>query len=393
MKPVRIILLLVVLAAAAVGAGFWLAGWQFAHVRPLQKSDSEIGIDYPMSGIEFVRTSRSPRNESGADRSTAEGPSATPRSLVQRLLLDGDQAKLSRQQVEAYLAQERRSAHSLVAASRLLDDDKWLHEAAERFPNDPLVQLAMLQTDLPLEARWDWIDALVAVEPDNALGHYAAAREHFVAGDFEAAIEELQVASACSIFDDHGNALVSEMAATYRSAGYDPVEAGFLARLTSPIVAGGVLRDIGNTIVRPLRQQADLALQAGDQAGAESLLNHGMDLAFDLAAPSKDSPAPAMISELMGFAVERRMLADLDLESVVPGEVELSVGQRLLQIEQRTRDIKATSNDSIDLLLAATQADQRMYMQKLITDGEMEAFAWLQQKYAGGAQRNSAARQ
>lgn len=395
MKPFRIAMLLLALAAAAAGVGFWLASRTPSLGKAGGPADTDAEeFDFPRSQLEFARASRaSAVSPTHGSRGSGEPSATVSPSLVQRMVLNGEGAKLTRQQVETFLGQTGRSAHSLIAARWLLGDDAFVFEAAERFPQDPVVQLAMLQTELPAEARWDWIDALIEAEPDNALGHYAAAREHFRAGEHEEAIAELLGASAASMFDDHGEELVASLAAAYRSAGHDPQSAEFLARLTSPIVAGGVLQDFSGSIVKPLKQQADLALESGNPELAQRLLAYGMDLALDLSAPSKNGPAPAMVSEMMGFAVERRILSSLDLDALVPGETAVTVGQRLEQIGKRSDAIRAAAQDVTDLLLAATPADQAIYIQKFLAEGEMRALEWLGQKYPAAVRRSSTTRQ
>ena len=78
----------------------------------------------------------------------APAPGVLPNELEQtnafaRLLNnDGKPPKLSRAQVEAYVAENRRSAESLLAAFRLTHDRALLQEAAEKYPNDPRVHYA-----------------------------------------------------------------------------------------------------------------------------------------------------------------------------------------------------------------------------------------------------------
>src|SRR5471030_2060891 len=66
--------------------------------------------------------------------------------------------KLSREQVEAWLAKYNRNAMSLLAAFRSSGDTNYLNEAATNFPNDPRVELAVLAHDeFPAERR-KWLD-------------------------------------------------------------------------------------------------------------------------------------------------------------------------------------------------------------------------------------------
>jgi hypothetical protein len=66
-----------------------------------------------------------------------------PANAFARLLNnDGKPPELSRAQIEAYLAANRRSAESLLAAFRLTGDRALLQEASEKYPNDAHVNYA-----------------------------------------------------------------------------------------------------------------------------------------------------------------------------------------------------------------------------------------------------------
>ena len=68
-------------------------------------------------------------------------PEAPPENARATNLLDrlinGDGAKLTPEQIGAFLAANHRCAESLLAASRASDDPAYLKEAKERFPDNP----------------------------------------------------------------------------------------------------------------------------------------------------------------------------------------------------------------------------------------------------------------
>jgi hypothetical protein len=103
-----------------------------------------------------------------------------PTNAFTQMVSNGKDAKLSLAQLEAYLAENRRSAESLVTAFRLTDDRALLLEAAEKFPRDPRVNFAgwfatLRNRDASPEERRQWLDAFKQSAPDNALANYLSA--------------------------------------------------------------------------------------------------------------------------------------------------------------------------------------------------------------------------
>ena len=69
---------------------------------------------------------------------------------------------------ERKIAANRRNAESLLVAARLTGDQSLLHEAMEKFPNDPRVDFdAWLGSASPEEKR-KWLDIFKQSAPDNA---------------------------------------------------------------------------------------------------------------------------------------------------------------------------------------------------------------------------------
>src|SRR5215831_10605227 len=82
-----------------------------------------------------------------------------PTNLFTRLV-NGDVPKLSPEQIDTYLTQNKRNAESLLAAFRASSDTAYLKEAEEKFPNDPRVAYAAIfKCDSP-EERSQWLDRL-----------------------------------------------------------------------------------------------------------------------------------------------------------------------------------------------------------------------------------------
>jgi hypothetical protein len=78
-----------------------------------------------------------------APRLSARAPQTEPEpdvrstNLLARWLKGEEMPKLTAEQVESYLAANRRSAGSLLAAFQATGDKRLLQEAKEKYPNEP----------------------------------------------------------------------------------------------------------------------------------------------------------------------------------------------------------------------------------------------------------------
>ena len=107
--------------------------------------------------------------------------------------------RVARDRVEAWLASRGRDAAGLVGAWDMTGDEALLMEAAERFPGDPRVCVAMIWKLLENgEDAREWVDRLAAAEPQNPGALYLRAAAQHKAGASEEAIATLKGAVALS---------------------------------------------------------------------------------------------------------------------------------------------------------------------------------------------------
>jgi len=128
-----------------------------------------------------------------------------------------------RVEINAYLTLKERGADSLITAYSLTDDTNFLKEAAERYPDNSHVQLAVLRADLFPENRRHWLEAFKQSAPDNALASYLAAQEYFKAGQTDQVIAELTEAGGKSAMDTYWLDMSQARAEAYKSAGFAPL--------------------------------------------------------------------------------------------------------------------------------------------------------------------------
>jgi hypothetical protein len=102
-----------------------------------------------------------------------------------------------REPAARWLDARGRDAAGLLAIWDLCRDADLLYEAASRFPNDPRVCRAMVEscTGQPDRALF-WIEKLIALEPGNPEGNYLKAWALFAKDDTDGALTALRAATA-----------------------------------------------------------------------------------------------------------------------------------------------------------------------------------------------------
>lgn len=304
-----------------------------------------------------------------ASSSTREAP-ATNSSLLERLL-KGDSVKITVAQLQGYLAQNKRDAESLLTASRLTDDLALLREAAQRFPNDPRVQLDLAMRSNSDAERQRAIAALVTADPANALGNYLAAGEAFNANNPDEAVRQLDDANARAALDDYMMLNVQSAEDAYLAAGYDAVSAKAVAMFGSSLGHATKLRELGVK----MSDLAKLYASHGDVDSAQAISEMGIALGQRI----QSSMSKFLISDLVGMSIEKRFLEGLDPSSVMDSQG-VTVQQRLAQIAehkalvgQLSRSVDPTSSQWSPQILT-------QYLERVKVFGEVAAMQWLQGK-------------
>lgn len=338
---------------AAVGViALW--GWKMAEAPPVEVA----GITHKPMALKAPRT---PAPRVAPPGSSSEPPPSVPlkpEGPLARLFANPNQAfRLQADQLQAYLAINKRNAESLLAASRLTGEMAFLQEAARNFPADPAVQLELaLRSEVP-EERQRALEALRQVDPDNALADHLSAFEHLRAGDPEAAFSDLICAAAKSRLDTYAPAAIQSSEEAYLAAGFTPVEAKAAAMLGLP-----------SREVDPLQKLAEqlAALQTaysadGDAASAEAVRQMGHALSQQL-----QSDAKSIIHEVVGMSTEQQFLDPAN------------AAMRQQELQHRFDGLMSLSSHPKmrDLMLGGSTADISLYLDRNKLYGEEAAIRW-----------------
>jgi tetratricopeptide (TPR) repeat protein len=309
-------------------------------------------------------SARSPQTEPEADvRST---------NLLARWIKGEEMPKLTPEQIESYLAANRSSAETLLAAFQASGDKRWLHEAKEKYPNDPSVAfMALARSDTPDDRR-QWLDTLKRVAPDNALADYLSANDYLKAGHADEAVRELAAANAKPKLSDYWVERVQNVEEAYRSAGYSQAEAKAVALSSLQLPQLAQFKQLAQSVM-------DLAAsyrQAGDEASAQAALQTGLNLGQRL-----NTGQSTAIQDLVGMAVERLALSAMDPASPY-GTGGQTVKHRIDDLSQQRKAIKALNQTTEGLLPNLSEQDLVTYFDRLKVFGESPTLQWLVAKYA-----------
>jgi hypothetical protein len=359
----------------AVAAALLLVG---LIVRRTSESNPASEDAKAISTNHFAKT-HPPASRIQAATAPLEAPPEEPRAtnLIARLFKNGEAPKLTAEQIESYLATNRRNPESLLAAFRVTKDKAFLKEAQEKFPHDPRVNFNAvafaLHEDAPSEERLQSAEAFKQSAPDNAMANYLSALACFKSGRTDQAVQEVVAASGKAKFEDYSMDFIQAAEEAYRSAGYSDAESKAIAltQLLLPHLAELKQVSVG------LGDLAKSYRQAGDEASAGIALQLVMDLGQHLQHPSGFN---TIIGDLVGKAIERNALNALDPAGAY-GTSGQTVQARLDEIESQRASTKALVQQSSPLLEAMSEQDSSSYFEREKLFGETAALQWALEKY------------
>ena len=319
-----------------------------------------------------AKSQRSPRPPATASAPEPKSDDPPITNLSADLLSGKETPRLTRAQIDSYLAENHRSAESLLTAFRLSGDRDLLKEAVEKAPHDPRVALTALFKSESPEERRQWLDTFKQSAPDNALPNYLSALDYFKAGQPDEAARELLAASARPKFQDYSMDFIQTAEEAYRAAGYPGLEAKAIATWSLEIPQFEQFRQLGDS----LAEMAKSYRQADDETSAQTALQLGLGLGQRLAS----EPAP-LLQELVSLTVQNQILSAMDPASTY-GDGGQTVKNRMDEIAQQRAVIKGLAQQTEGLLQVMSEPDAASFYDRLKTFGEVDAVRWAAGKYS-----------
>jgi hypothetical protein len=288
-------------------------------------------------------------------------------------------SKLSREQVEAWLAKHNRNASSLLAAFRAMGDTNYLNEAATNFPNDSHVELAVLARDEFPADRRKWLDLFKASSPSNSLANYFSAEDDFKNGKPDEAMQELLAASGKPQFDNHAMEAQLDAEELY-------LDSGKSSRVASSLAMSDMSEENMPELATIKRTDQGIAgliqqkMAAGDADSAANLAEMGMVIADKL---NSDDSGKYLINQLVGTATAAIVLQHLDQNTAydfLDGQTPAQVTEVLKQQRTELRKLMADFI-SVEFQMIPSESEMASYNQRVKIYGEVEAMKWAIQQH------------
>lgn len=315
----------------------------------------------------------------------AKTPAASPRS--DSALKKGDQwpefgtpefQRMALERGQKWLDLRGRDAASLVAAWDLTGEASMLDEAAEKFPNDPRVCVAMIIRLGSTVDALPWVERLIAAEPGNPAGLYWKAQILAGSKKPEEAIETLRAATGTKGKPDtHLRDRMVTVREAALASGATVKEAAIVA-LSAPLSRHGALPPVAGRIGRLLHEEIEAAKAAGDADRVADIASLGAASGEHLGL----TDAPTFMNDLVRMSMLRAMLKELDPETEFGADGK-TAATRLSEVEaewtETTKGWKPT--DPADAwpnnLNKLTEAQVSEYTDRFILHGERVAQRWL----------------
>ncbi len=295
-------------------------------------------------------------------------------------------AQAAKERGAAWLAKRGRDAGSLVAMYDVTGDEALLKEAAEKYPDNPVVCVAMLQqllkSEAPAEEVRKWAEQFIKATPGNPMGHYFLATACSKAGDetgVKAALEKAleQPGRPDSLLRDRVMTVKEGALASGLSLG----DASYAA-LAGPLERGGVNVTLGNNLLGFFKRSFAAAENAEDPARAQSLAELGVRVAAQLGY----TKSPSLMDEMIAASLRKRVLTEMDPATEIGDSGRTA--EEVRKDEPGFQDLLSKTTDMHTWLSSAPEAVRAAYTDRFVLDGEAAAMreflAWKDRQTDGG---------
>ena len=344
-------------AQFAIVLGLIAVGVWFVRGKPWQRfqKKSEVAAQpaiKPRSAADIIPQLESPPKRKGV--------------TVQDIIA-GKVPSLSQVEVEAFLREKGRTAQNLLAASRLLKDLKYVREAAILEPQNPLAQLELALRGETPEEKGAALAAFRKIAPDNSIGDYLAAHQAFQSGDAGSAGSALLQSLDNPAFADYSQQIIDGSEQAYLSAGYEAQAASVSAMFSLTLERSQAMMGVADK----LKFLQDEFIRTADFDAAEPTVVIGLTLGQRI-----QEQGPFLIDQLMGNAIERKFLQQLDpLTAAGPGGQ--TAAARLEVLDANLLEIKTLSSGFAEAMVTMDDATRSQYLAKMKAEGELAALRWV----------------
>lgn len=302
-------------------------------------------------------------------------PAHTPRSrevsmghglvdaTLKKILEGGEPPKPTAEQLIAYVEKEKHSAASLLAAWQMAGDPAWIEEAARRYPDNPRVALAKLSTIEDLDAgASEWVRRFKKADPGNSVGWCYEALLAFKGGNLAEARSALAEAARAGRFEVYAKESAADLAKGYRSTGVDDFSAEVLGLFSVRLPQAQLARNVQSEVISRLGGNLD-----------DALVQDMLRLAGAVRGEGENG---FLVTKLVGSAMERKLLAELNTLELVPGTRKF-VLERMAELDAERNMVRGLAQRAGPLMAALDESELRQYYKRTVVEGEFKAMQWL----------------
>lgn len=338
------------------------------RVEPTAAPAEAVALDDPLPAEREDRLSSRAVTDVVPFDSTETTTNAPAITNLYVRLSDGEFPRVSPEQLEGYLTQNRRSVGALLGALRASGDDSLLAEAKERFPDDPRVQFAAAYKTGSPEERQQWLEKFKQSDPQNALADYLLAAEHFKSGQAEQALQEITAAGSKPTMENYLLDFMQNAEEAYMGAGLSADTAKATAATSALLPEQAKLKQVGTDLVDLAKRYQ----QAGDEASAQAALQMAMNLGQRI----DQSPQTTLIQELVGMAIERLALNAMKPDAPYGGTGQ-TVQDRIDALTAQRTTYKDLTTKSDPILRTMSEQDLARYFDRVKLFGDAAAMRWV----------------
>ncbi len=340
-------------------------------VYPKKTAELIFGNKTPPPTLKVAATKTAPAPRSSAPLDDLQGLRAAHQAMHFKDLLtslpNANSPLLTKPEINQFLEAQGRNPLNLIAAARLSHDPQYLQEAAKAFPQDPSVQLELALHGATAEEKAAALKNFRELAPENSLGDYLAAAEAFKNGDAGSAGLALAQSLDSSLFADYNSQIMESAQSALENAGYhEEVAFGLTMGVTD--------LNFLNTLSRlstDLKAVQDGFINEADFDSAEPTVVIGLTLGQRIQESS-----PMLINQLMGIAIERQFLNQLDPLTMIGPNGQTAI-ERISLLEAKRDEIKTLSQSTVANLPSMDEATLAQYSRLVKSQGELEALRWL----------------
>ncbi|MGI9242297.1 MAG: hypothetical protein ACR2RV_15975, partial [Verrucomicrobiales bacterium] len=205
-------------------------------------------------------------------------------------------------ELRAYLEENSYSREAVVAAALLSGDIAYLVDAAERYPDDPHVQLLVLDREDFPGGRDGWYARFKRSQPDNMLASMLHGYHLLSQGSTTEGLDQLRTGSRQSNYNDFASESSLAMESALIQLGRSPLEAK-IRSVAFPTTLAKQLQ------VRPDSEFIKAIEATENEDERQELVLVGVALGNQM---SQGQAGKNTINRLVGFSMEQRFLMQLD---------------------------------------------------------------------------------